>query len=120
MNEQEIQGELSDDLSDDDIAAALGFATTLSEPLLPQDEMDTTEDEGMEGEADDSTPVPGEEASPEAKNDRVLQEIEGLREELKVIVAPKSVEQEVSDIRKELEALKNEPNREDTSTGDET
>ncbi len=35
-------------LSDDDVAAALGFATTLSEPLLPQDEMDTEEDEGVE------------------------------------------------------------------------
>lgn len=120
--DEETQGHPSDDLSEDDIAAALGYATTLSEPLLPQDQMDDAQDEGVEGDGESGATEQevGDEPAGEAemKNDRILSEIEGLRDELKIIVAPKGVEQEVADIRKELEALKNEPNREDTSTGE--
>lgn len=51
------------DLSDDDIAASLGFHTTLSEPLIPQDEMDTAEDEAVE--TADESPETAEEADEE-------------------------------------------------------
>lgn len=47
MDEQ-TQGHPSDSLSEDDIASALGFSTTLSEPLLPQDQMDNGQDESQQ------------------------------------------------------------------------
>ena len=60
-----------DDLSDDDIAAALGYATTLSEPLLPQDEMTTAEDEAVET-ADESPET--EEVADEALEEEPVEE----------------------------------------------
>lgn len=80
----------ANDLTDDDIAAALGFATTLSEPLLPQDEMDTVEDEEMEiadesvetEEAAEEEPVEEEEVEEEDTDDEQSKEIEEIRKEL--------------------------------------
>lgn len=120
MNEQVPHP--SDSMSEDDIAASLGFATTLSEPLLPQDRINDTQTESPQENKGEPKEEPGNtsgqlSAEAEKKNDKILTELQGIRDDMKVVVAPKSVEQEVADIRKELETLKNEPNREDTSTG---
>lgn len=79
------------DMSDDDIAAALGFHTTLSEPLLPMDEMTTAEDEGVET-ADESGAT-----EMDAVEDPVAEEPEDPNKEQ---------DDEIADIRKELEELK--------------
>lgn len=102
MNEEElgldtsgdpsVEGDHTANLSDDDIASALGFHTTLSEPLLPQDEMDTAQDEATDT-ADESPATAADAAADPATEE-----------------PPKdpNVEQdsEIADIRKELEDLK--------------
>lgn len=101
----------SDDLSDDDIAAALGFATTLSEPLLPQDEMTTDEDEELET-ADESseTAVEAEEGPAEEVEEEPEPEEESDDEQSK----------EIGEIRKELEALQEEVYGEKTENTEST
>lgn len=74
-----------EDMTDDDVAASLGFITTLSQGLLPQDDMTTAEDEETE------------EPEEEPTEDR-----------------DEAQDEEIRKIREELEALKNEPETEDT------
>lgn len=78
-------------LSDDDIAAALGWHTTLSEPLLPMDEMTTAEGEAVET-ADES---------PETAKAATDAELEDEPED-----PDKAQDDEIAEIRKELEELK--------------
>lgn len=87
----------TEDMSDDDLAANLGFLTSLSESTLPQgDDGEMAEGEEMQEE---------EEAVPE----------EVVEEEADPL------EEEVADIRKELEELKASiENEEDTETEEDT
>ena len=86
----------TDSLSDDDVAAALGFHTTLSEPLLPQDEMDTAEDEAVE--TADESPETAMAADEELEEEPEEEEPDKDDEQSK----------EIEEIRKELEALQEE------------
>ncbi len=102
MNPQDTQGHPSDSLSEDDIAAALGYTTTLSEPMLPQDEQDPAQaEEGqpVDGSQPQSTP---EEAPKEDKQDKILTELEALKKE---VTKP---DDELKQIREELEKILND------------
>lgn len=75
-------------MTDDDIAASLGFATTLSQLVLPQDDMETEEDEDIETadesidtedvaemdteELEDTEDTGSEEVSEEDKDEEIL------------------------------------------------
>lgn len=101
-------------LSDDDIAAALGYHTTLSEPLLPQDEMDTAEDEEVET-ADES---PG---TAEAADEDVGENLQESSEKLEETDDTDDEQtREIEEIRKELEALQEEVYGEKTEDTDTT
>lgn len=108
MDENQVPQNGSE-MSDDDVAASLGFITSLSEGLLPQeDQMGTAEGETI-GAPVDGPPAPaapeGKEVSPETSTDA-------------------DQEKEITEIRAELEELKaalnengEEPNKEeDTGT----
>lgn len=103
MNEQNSQPSA---LTPDDHAANLALATHISTQLAtPQQPMEAPQEAPQA-----STDLPGDPEVAE-KNDKVLIELQGLRDDLQTLVAPKPVEQEISDIRKQLEDLKNEPER---------
>ncbi len=68
-----------EDMTDDDVAASLGFITTLSESMLPQDTMDTAEDEAVEAPVEDTAPP----AAPAPERDEAQDaEIQAIRDEL--------------------------------------
>jgi TolA-binding protein len=110
MGEELLEEELdpTDSLSDDDIAAALGFTTTLSEPLIPEDEMTTAEGEAVE--TADESPETEMAADEELEEEEPDPELDAM-------------EDEIADIRAELEALKdetkNEQETENTEAADE-
>lgn len=52
QQEDSLEMSLTDEMSDDDIAAALGFASTIQEGMLPQDDMTTAEGEAVEEPVD--------------------------------------------------------------------
>lgn len=89
---EEIGGEIdpAEDMTDDDIAASLGFVTTLSEQMLPQDDMTTAEGEEMETPEDapaepEAEEEPGEMEEPEENEmgeDEKDEEIQRLKAEI--------------------------------------
>lgn len=89
-----------------DAAASLAMATHISTQLATPQQ--PAPQEALQAPPEAETPTDPEVA---AKNDKVLTEIQGLRDDLQTLVAPKPVEQEIADIRQQLEALKNEPER---------
>lgn len=85
--EEEIPQEEIDpteDMTDDDIAASLGFITTLSQQMLPQDDMTTAEGEEMET-PEDAPIEPMAEKEPEEEKDETELEIEAIRKELEAL-----------------------------------
>lgn len=105
MEEEETQFDTTASLTDDDLAAALGFATTLGEQMLPQDEM------GMEGEEmqEEEQPVGREEQGDQkdVEQDERLRNIEMQLEE-GVPNREDAADTEIAAIRKELEQLQQE------------
>lgn len=91
------------DMSDDDIAAALGFTTTLSEPLLPQDEMTTAEDEVVE--TADESPETEMEADEEMAEESEEVEEEPEKEEEKS-EDTEILESRIKTLEMEVERLK--------------
>jgi hypothetical protein len=94
MPEEEMQIDLGDsevseeapidpteDMSDDDIAASLGYVTTLSEQMLPQDEEEPAE---VQEEENDEEEV---EEEPEDKDAAQDEEIADIRKQLEQLLA---------------------------------
>lgn len=81
MNPEEFQiptdGDV--DMSDDDLAAALGYVTTLSEQMLPQDTPVEALDEEMEGEEEETEVMSDEEQT--AEIEAIRAELEALKED---------------------------------------
>lgn len=106
------------EMSDDDIAAALGFATTMGEQVMPQDDM--PEEEGMEeANMEEEAPGMGEEV--------VEEPVAGVEEVIETPTQDDVQDQEIKAIRMELERLKGEledeedgETEEDTGTTEET
>lgn len=90
MNPEEPQDPTH--LSDDDIASALGFHTTLSEPLIPQDagtdaEGEATETDDESGQrAVDANDVSQASAPPADHDDAQDAEIEDIRNQLETLL----------------------------------
>jgi len=106
MNEQNNQPHPSNSLSEDDIAAALGYTTTLSEPLLPQDQQDPAQAESGQP-TDGSQPQSTAEPAPkDDKQDKILTEIEALKKEV-------NKDDELNQIREELHKLLQEDGQKD-------
>ena len=114
------------DLSDDDIAASLGYATSLSEPLIPMDEMSVEEGEEVEAE----TEVPQEEPAPEEPpaeevaeeeveeepsetEKAILKKLDELTKKVDEGNKKTDIEAEIGRIEKELDALKEDEGRKD-------
>lgn len=80
LGNEEIPSQEGEELSDDDIAASLGYMTTLSESMLPQPE---TEGGGEEGDMEDDTAVDTE-GTPEkdGEQDERIAQLEAQLEQL--------------------------------------
>jgi len=89
LEEEAVSPMNSDDMSDDDIAASLGFMTTLSESMLPQPE---TEGGGEENDMEDDTAVDTE-GTPE-KDSEQDERIATLEAELQRLLNEENNEQE--------------------------
>lgn len=77
--EEEIDVTDDLDMSDDDLAAALGYVTTLSEQMLPQDTPVEALDEEMEGEEEETEVMSDEEQT--AEIEAIRAELEALKED---------------------------------------
>lgn len=95
MEEEQTQFEIPTDgdvdLEDDDIASAMGFATTLSEPLIPMDEETMMEGEVEEAPQEETEPMEeepemeepeGEVSSGNSEHDAVM---EAMTEEIRAL-----------------------------------
>lgn len=98
------------DLSDDDIAAALGFHTTLSEPLLPMDETDTAEDEAVEtaDESPETAMAADEETEGEQEEEPEKPPKEEGGEKKETEDRDDAQDEEIASILEELETLQKE------------
>lgn len=105
----EIPTEGDVDMTDDDIAASLGFATSISEGLLPQDEMMPEEEQETENAEEEMMPEEGTEETQEDVGAQILERLDAIEKKLE----PTDVEKEIENIQKELDALKNEQGDED-------
>lgn len=99
MAEEKLQIEIAEeenpqgaDLSDDDLAASLGFMTTLSESMLPPPE---SEGGGEEGDMEDDTAVDTE-GTPE-KDGEQDERIANLEAELQRLLNEENNDQETED-----------------------
>lgn len=89
------QGHPSDTLSEDDIASALGFATTISEPLLPQDHTDNQQNEPAQ--TADTTHQKGSEVNSSGaqamnKDEEQDKEIQDIRTELEKLMSQETTQ----------------------------
>lgn len=90
-------------MNPDDAAAALGFATTLAQQMLPQEEsVDNAEVAGEEEMLQE------EEEPDTGMEERLMEEIDKLREE----IGQDDMQKEIRSIKKELEELTKEEHEE--------
>lgn len=107
-------------MSSDDHAAALGFITTLSEGLLPQDQPQDGQN-GQDGQPQDNQPpqqdtTPADQADPQqdikSVEDNIITEIRGLKSELNNA----DMQQEFQAIKQELKTILNNDTPEETKS----
>ncbi len=81
QNVAQPQDNLHDDMSDDDIAATLGYITTLSESMMPkpEEEGDTEEESG--GQSTEEEPEK-QEVEDDSQKEDVKSEMEGFKKEI--------------------------------------
>lgn len=93
------------ELSSDQHAAALGFITTLSQGLLPQDEPQDDETQDDE-EPQDTTPAgqPDPQQDIQSVEDNIITEIRGLKSEM----GNEDLKAEFQVIKNEIESILNE------------
>lgn len=90
------------EMTDDDIAATLGFITTLSQQtMFPNQEVDEN-GEPVEGEEDTAEEVAPEVEEDAGGNEEVLAEIQSLKENMGV---GEEIKAEIQDIKAQLEEL---------------